>query len=225
MAVFVADYYFDPIGGDNANAGTTTALPKKNWANMVALCGQGITIGVKNTEVFAATVEFNGTNATQANPCIIVGLNSSWEEDGTVAVVDCNSACTPGIKVSRVAYQFRNIEVKNATNTNWDINSSFLYFRNCLTTSSAFEGAFGRLITDANLVEFSAVNNTTYGFSLKTGVTYNVSRCFATGSSVGFRRVTNLIDSVSHNNTNYAVQDITTSGERLCFRHCTIWYL
>ena len=71
------------------------------------------TLGTKDTD--GIKVDTNSGDPSAGTPISVIGVNASWVEDGTRALLDCDSIATNGILFDNIdGWIFENFEVANA---------------------------------------------------------------------------------------------------------------
>ena len=128
MAAIIADYYVDPVTGADTNDGLTTTTPFATFqkgANM-ATAGQTVALkanGLTADEFPTTMLEFNINEGGSAGCIKYIGVNSSWEHDGSKYILD-GSALTSIINIDKDRLVFHSIELRNAIGSPLDTASS-----------------------------------------------------------------------------------------------------
>ncbi|MCP4376271.1 MAG: hypothetical protein GY794_08875 [bacterium] len=202
----------DPIWNNNEAGGTpgddwkgvlvyidaTTVYVQLNVAS-TTLASVNIADGLWNdtpaTSILAANVTsveapgmlIDGASGTYALPISFVGVNSSWTEDGTLAILDANDEATSNVTIVDLNSQhFRNLHGKDSTGDGWTATATAYYshYENCVVSGSGGDG-FGqypnRYSTYHRCKAYDIAG--AYGFMVYFGVCFH---CVAYNCATGF---------------------------------------
>lgn len=113
----MADYYHDTAGSNTA--------PYDTWAKaatdpqtIVDLATAGDSCHCRGTFTQTSKLDFDTNNGTAANPILYIGYNAFGVEDGTLFILDGNSAAANNVDINARSYLiFRNFKGINATSS------------------------------------------------------------------------------------------------------------
>jgi hypothetical protein len=100
---------------------------------------------VKGTVVLSDTIDFDTKSGTEAGGFIqFVGVNNSWAEDGTRAIIDGNGAVGACATITQDYLHFRNLRFTGSADHDLNITSASTYldFLNCQIDSAADAGIY-----------------------------------------------------------------------------------
>ncbi|MDP6546120.1 MAG: hypothetical protein QGH60_19240 [Phycisphaerae bacterium] len=204
----------------------TDIIPANGITN--ATQAQSVTPLADNTTTPGVCLETDGTNAA---PIYFVGVDSSWVEDGSLAILDGALKAYTGFRNSaiRTYLEFRNIHTRRTVDSAWaaDANLRYCSLVNCIgsETQKGGIGGGGNHIQYSHILHCKAYDNAGgYGFGLYGGaavncVAYNNSsagfyqnigacvNCVSFENQTGFQLATgaDLVNCVADKNSSYGV--------------------
>lgn len=147
-------------------------------------------------------------SGSSGSPITLIGVNASWMEDGTLAILNGGSAATNGISsIAKAQYVVRNLRATATTGAGFSsasVVSMLWLFRKCKADSCG-GGGFAGYWYDTTFEECVASANTGFGIVAYRGG--SIQFCVATGNSdqaiLCWATTTPVIGCVSYGNTAY----------------------
>jgi len=202
----MADIWVVPAATGGNDDGTNQAngfLKTQSAADTVTSSDRILLVGI---ETLSVPVDFDTTNGGSPGLIEVIGLNSSGVEDGTMFVLDGNSAATNCIVINKNRYVFRNIETKNATGDGVKFNAGAIHLtlRNCHSHNNGASGYNCNSVTDPVLfLQSTSDGNTLHGWGQMLGV--RTIFCMSKNNGgVAFHKPRTgacIIGSIGHNST------------------------
>lgn len=184
MAI-TADWYVDTVNGASSAAGTV-GDPYDSLTNLFAnetiLLGDVIAAysnGATNPEQKGSSLALPAVNGGYYDQCKIIGVNASYNNDGTQYVIDGQAGSYHAASLSATDWIFENITFYNAGSTYHGMNCTGQdnAFINCRFNGNGGDG-FYTSQTYNRLILCEATNNTGAGINIQ-GYYNNVLFCTA----------------------------------------------
>ncbi len=168
----VADYYVDSAGSNTSPYDTWTKAANQPQTIADLTPAAGTIIGIRGTVTLTDKLDVGSLAGSDADGFIQwIGCNSSGEDDGTLAILDANSAVANCIYLNSTVYNiFKNLDVKNATGAGIDNGASSTrnVFYNVHAHNNAGDGFETYDISRGLFYRCSAYSNSGSGFDTQT---------------------------------------------------------
>jgi len=221
----MADIYVDGGGGgSNTSPYDTTAKAASDLQSAINIATAGDTIWCKGTQTLTSggtdTIELDTgvstTDGTKENPIRVVGVNSSWVDDGTKFLLDgADANANSGITITDASYFFfKNIRCSRMSANGLTIGvfgGIGHNFDNCEFDNNATYGLSGASLGDIALYRCSAHHNGSDGFYKLQGA--KALFCIAAeNTGGGFTECSMLYGCLAYKNDGNGLDGVASGG-------------